>query len=590
MRPVSRLTAVSGVGARRYDGRVTDRPQRDLDDLLLDGEVTGRTSLPVGPIAPAAAADGRPPAERLGVAALPEQPRGSVLDDWFGRFVNTPARLRLWTWGLPLLVVLVAAVLRLWNLGHPDALVFDETFYVKDAWTLWNLGFEGEWPANSDPGFAAGDVYAFTGNPSFIAHPPLGKWIIALGMGLLGADNSVGWRLSAAICGILAVAVVILIGKRLFRSTLIASLAGFFLAIDGHAIVLSRVSLLDGILMFVTLLGVGAILLDRQWSELRMAQKIAEGALPSWGPVLWWRPWLFTAGVLFGLASGIKWTGIFFLAAYGIYVVLVDALARRRAGVPFWGSGAVLKQGPIAFLTAVPIAFVAYLLTWSGWILTSGGQYRNNATEFPDQAWTGTFAWVPHWIQNLWHYHEQMYNYSITLRATHPYQANPLTWLLMQRPTSMYFVDQAQGVDGCTLARCDEAITSVANPLIWYAGVAALLYLVYRLARYREWTSGFILMGMVAGYLPWLMYLNRTVFQFYCVIFEPYMMLALAFTAWRILGSRTDERRRRSRGLVIVGVFVVLAVAITAYFYPLWTGQQTSFAFWQAHMWLPSWV
>lgn len=569
---------------------MTDRPQRDLDDLLLDGEVAGRSSIRVEPVAPVRTSDRRPPAERLGVTPPPDVPRGSILDDWFARFATTPARLRLWTWGLPLLVVAIGAVLRLWNLGHPDALVFDETFYVKDAWTLWNLGFEGEWPANSDPAFAAGDVYSYTGNPSFIAHPPLGKWIIGLGMALLGADNSVGWRISAAICGILAVAVVILIGKRLFRSTLIASLAGFLLAIDGHAIVLSRVSLLDGILMFVTLLGVGAILLDRQWSEIRLAQKVAAGKLPSWGPVLWWRPWLFTAGLLFGMASGIKWTGLYFLAAYGVYVVIVDAIARRRAGVPFWASGAILKQGPIAFLTMVPIAFVAYLLSWTGWILTSGGYYRNNAANVPEDAWTGTFAWVPDWIQNLWHYHEQMYGYSISLRAAHPYSANPLTWLLMQRPTSMYFVDQAQGVDGCTLARCDEAITSIANPLIWYAGVAALFYLLYRLARYREWTSGFILMGVVAGYLPWLMYLDRTVFQFYCVIFEPYMMLALALTAKQIIGSRTDDRRRRSRGLLIVSVFVVLAVALTAYFYPLWTGQQTSFAFWQAHMWFPTWV
>ena len=34
------------------------------------------------------------------------------------------------------------AILRLWNLGHPHAFIFDETYYVKDAWTLWQLGYE----------------------------------------------------------------------------------------------------------------------------------------------------------------------------------------------------------------------------------------------------------------------------------------------------------------------------------------------------------------------------------------------------------------------------------------------------------------
>ena len=561
---------------------MTDRPQRDFDDLLLDSAGATR-SVPVEPAEDVAAA----PRVR---EPQPDTARGSWFDDVFTRLTLTPLRRRLWDLGLPIAVVVLAAVLRLWNLGHPRSLVFDETFYVKDAWTLWNLGFEGAWPEDPDPGFAAGDVDTFTGAPSFVVHPPLGKWIIGLGMGAFGADDSVGWRISTAVVGILAVALVIVVGRLLFRSTLIASLAGLFLALDGHAIVMSRVSLLDGILMFVALCGVTAVLLDRRWAELRLAEKVAAGALPSWGPVLWWRPWLLVAGFVFGLAAGVKWTGIYFLAAYGVYLVVVDALMRRRAGVPFWGSGAVLKQGPVTFLLVVPIALVAYLLTWTGWLRTSGGWARQWATEAPGNAWTGALAWVPDWAQSLWHYHVQMYDYSINLRATHPYEANPLTWLLMSRPTSMYFVDSAEGVDGCTAVRCAEAITSVANPLIWYAGVAALLYLLYRLARYREWRAGFVLMGIVAGYLPWMLYLDRTVFQFYCVVFQPYMMLALAMTAGIVMGSPQDPVRKRTRGIVLVLGFVVLAAALTAFFYPVWTGQQTSFAFWQAHMWLPSWV
>jgi dolichyl-phosphate-mannose--protein O-mannosyl transferase len=33
-------------------------------------------------------------------------------------------------------VVSLAAGLRFWNLGNPHKLVFDETYYVKDAYTL----------------------------------------------------------------------------------------------------------------------------------------------------------------------------------------------------------------------------------------------------------------------------------------------------------------------------------------------------------------------------------------------------------------------------------------------------------------------
>ncbi|QWL32784.1 dolichyl-phosphate-mannose--protein mannosyltransferase [Rathayibacter toxicus] len=519
-----------------------------------------------------------------------DRARGSWFDDLYTRFVDSPPRRCLYQLGLPLVIVAVAAALRLWNLGQPRSLVFDETFYVKDAWTLWNLGFEGTWPAHPDPGFAAGSVNSFTDVPLFVVHPPLGKWIIALGMALWGPDNSVGWRISTAVIGILAVALLIVIAKLLFRSTLIASLAGLFLALDGHAIVLSRISLLDGILMFFTLSAVAAILLDRRWTEHQLARKVAAGQLPSGGPVLWWRPWLLAAGLLFGLAAGVKWTGVYFLAAYGLYVVVADALLRRRAGVPFWARGAVLKQGPVSFVLLVPIALIAYVSTWLGWLRTSGGWERDWATQAPENAWTGAFAGVPHSVQNLWHYHVQMYNYSINLHASHAYEAHPLTWLLMLRPTNMYFVSQAQGVDGCTAASCDETITSIANPLLWYASVAALGYLLYRLARYREWRVGFVLMGIVAGYLPWLLYLDRTVFQFYCVVFEPYLMLALALTAKIVIGSPSAPRHRRTLGIAMVVVFVVLATGLTAFYYPLWTGQQTTTTFWQAHLWLESWA
>ena len=48
--------------------------------------------------------------------------------------------------------------------------------------------------------------------------------------------------------GILLVLVTMLLAKRLFRSTLLAVIAGGLIAIDGNAIVMSRVALLDTML------------------------------------------------------------------------------------------------------------------------------------------------------------------------------------------------------------------------------------------------------------------------------------------------------------------------------------------------------
>lgn len=520
----------------------------------------------------------------------PAEPIGSRLDDWWLRLMSTPARERLWRWGGPIAVTLLAAVLRLVNLGHPHSLVFDETFYVKDGWTTWNLGYESSWPADVDARFAAGETNVFQTNPSFAVHPPLGKWIIGAGMALFGADSSFGWRISVAVCGILLVLLTTVIATKLLNSTLLGAVAGFLLAIDGHAIVMSRVAILDGIVALFLLLGFGAVLMDRSWHSTRLAAAVAArtrpGAdptrpdvVPTWGPVLWNRPWVLAAAVAFGLASSVKWSGLYFLAAFGVYLIVVDALARRRLGIPFWFSAAVLKQGPVTFVLLVPLALVTYLSTWAGWFATSGGMYRTWAQTSGGE-WTGGLAWVPLWFQNFWHLEAAVYNYHVNEHSPHPYAANPLSWLFLVRPTQMY----VNAVDDGW-----ENITSIANPIIWWCATAAVFYLVYRLVRRREWQVGLILMGMVAGYLPWLMYINRTVYQFYTIAFEPYMIIGLAFVIGLALGSRGDPRPVRTRALVIVGVFFVVCVLVSAWFWPVWTGMPVPTWFLTMHYWLPTW-
>ncbi|WP_200942347.1 MULTISPECIES: dolichyl-phosphate-mannose--protein mannosyltransferase [unclassified Leifsonia] len=524
-----------------------------------------------------------------------ELERGTRLDAWWARVLSTPARLRLWYWGGPLAVTLLAAVLRLWNLGHPHSLVFDETFYVKDAYTLLRNGVESTWPDDADAQFNAGNTDIYNPDGSYVVHPPLGKWIIALGLAVFGAGDSFGWRIGTAVVGILAVFLITVIARRLFRgSTLIGVIAGFLFAIDGHAIVMSRVAILDNSIMFFALLGFGAILLDRGWNENRLAawmQRKRESTgnpdTGSWGPALWWRPWLLAAGLAFGLAASVKWSGLYFLAGFGLYVIVVDMLARRRAGVAFWATSAVLKQGPVSFLLMVPVAVVTYFVAWTGWFVTATGYYRNWADE-PGNAWTGALAWVPRSLQSFWHYEAAAYQWNISLATPHPYQANPFTWLFMIRPTSMYYLGTTSE-NGCPTDACSDAITSIGNPIIWWAATAAVLYLVYRLARYREWRVGLILMGIAAGYLPWLLYSGRTVFQFYTIAFEPYLILALTAVLALILGRRDDPTWRRQRGIGVVAAFLGVAVLVSIFFWPLWTGERIPFWYWQLHIWLPSW-
>lgn len=512
------------------------------------------------------------------------EPTGSRLDRWWSsRSEGVRRGIRWSAYGG---IVGVAAFARLFNLGHPDELVFDETFYAKDAWTLVNLGYEARWPAEADVQFNAGQTDGYFTAPSFVVHPPLGKWLIGLGMLALG-PNPWGWRIAVALAGILAVVLLMLIAKRLTGSHLLAGIAGLLFAIEGSAIVMSRVALLDNFVMLFVLLGFGAILLDRRQSAGRLALWISRRN-GSWGPALWFRPWLFAAGAAFGAASAVKWNGLYFLAAFAVYTLVVDALARRRAGIPFWLTGTVLKQAPVSFLLTVPVALAVYLASWTGWFLSDNGYGRQYADQ-PGKAWTGPLAWVPTALQSLWRFQVEVYGYHVGENRPHGYQANPLTWLLMVRPTGMYYRSIQQGENGCLAEMCGQNISGLPNPFIWWAATAAVVYLLVRLIRRREFTVGLVLMGVAAGYLPWLLYLNRTVFQFYTIAFEPFLILALTLVIGVLLGSARDPSWRRAGGLKTVAVFLGIAVLASVYFFPMWTGLQADYWFIASHWWLPTW-
>jgi dolichyl-phosphate-mannose--protein O-mannosyl transferase len=514
-----------------------------------------------------------------------------MIDGWWSRF--SASRWRpAWDWGAPAAITVLAAILRLWNLGSPHSLVFDETYYVKDSWTLMHLGYEASWPQNADTQFNAGNVDGYLPhNPEFVAHPPFGKWLISAGLAVFGAKSSIGWRISTAVIGILAVLLVYLIAKGLFASTLVASVAGGLMAVDGTAIVMSRVALLDNTVMFLALLAFAFVLLDRRFSTRRLDALLARrepGRVGRWGPALWWRPWLLAAAVTLGLAAGTKWTGLYFLAFFACYTVAVDMAARKRAGIGFWAGSAILRQGPATFLLMVPLALATYVATWTGWLATSGGFYRHWA-QTVGEVWHGGLAWVPVWFQNLWHYQVAMYQYSITLHASHPYEAGPLKWLVMWRPTSMYYLQTVRGQAGCEAAKCSREIVELGNPFIWWVGTACMLYLLYRLIRHRSWRAGALLAGFGAGYLPWLLYINRTIFEFYTIAYEPYMILGIALVAGLILGHPSDAPRRRRAGLGSLAAYAGVVVTSTIFFWPLWVGARIPFWYWNLHMWLPSW-
>lgn len=492
-------------------------------------------------------------------------------------------------WLGPLGVGAIAAAIRIPHLGRPNAVVFDETYYAKDAWSLLRNGVEIDVvEGHTDVMLQAGDqwrtVEVFTGDPAFIVHPPVGKWTIAIGEFLFGV-SPFGWRIAVAVLGVLAVIITARIVRRLTRSDVLGTIAGLLLALDGIHIVMSRTALLDLVLGFWVLVAFGLLLIDRDHTRKRIAEQIrsfgADRVAAGLGPHLGLRPWRIAAIAALGLAIGTKWSGVYFLAAFMVMSLVWDALLRRTIGVDHPWSSAFARDLPLAALSTIVIAVGVYLLSWTGWFATSTGWGRDWAADKGSSL-------VPDPLRSLWHYHGQMWNFHTNLSAEHNYASNPLSWPFMARPTSFYY----ESPDGCGADSCSSTVLAVGNPIIWWAALLAIPYQLWRWIAARDWRSGAVLVGIAAGWLPWMLYLDRTTFTFYTVVYVPFLVMAVTLT----LGALNRGLRERPRnrpgwlGPAIVGGYVLAVVVAAWWFYPIWTAEVIPYDAWRARMWLPTWI
>src|ERR671916_1019128 len=125
-----------------------------------------------------------------------------------------------------LAVGILAAVLRFHDLGFPERRVFDEYYYPKSACIF--LGYSNERCDinSSDERFWREDKL----DTGAWVHPPVGKWMIAVGELLFGTE-SFGWRVSAATAGTLIVVMLAMIVHLLFGSVLWTFVARVLVAI-----------------------------------------------------------------------------------------------------------------------------------------------------------------------------------------------------------------------------------------------------------------------------------------------------------------------------------------------------------------------
>jgi len=392
----------------------------------------------------------------------------------------------------------ISALLRIFRLGTPNEVVFDEVYYVDGARDLLANGVE-----------------LTNGKPEFVVHPPIGKWMIAIGIKLFG-DNPIGWRISAALFGVVSIYLIFLVARKLFKSDFLALLSAALASIDGIHLVMSRTALLD-IFLMTFLLGAFTALIYQKY--LLMA-------------------------LMLGLGLGTKWSALYFIIAIAVYLFIRE----RRA--------------LISYVIVIPSV---YLISWSGWFLSSNGWDRQSSSNS---------------LLSLFNYHKEILNFHTGLETDHPYQASPWNWLILGRPTS-FFYDSSKN---CGSDNCAQEILAMGTPTIWWLGLISIFITIGYFIHRRDKSAGLILLALLSNYLPWLMFPERTTFYFYAIAFQPYLILAITFAIKEFLADSQGKRR------VWVLSGFSLSALVFLYFLPLYLGTVLTYEAWYSRMWFSSWI
>jgi len=479
-----------------------------------------------------------------------------------------------WGWTIPLAITGVALIMRLWRITRPPSKVFDEAYYPQDAWSLLHHGVE------LDVHHAAGAPGCTSTDCGFIAHPPLGKWLIAVGEAIFG-NTPLGWRFASAIVGSLAILLIARIARRLFRSTLLGVVAAVLLSFDGLEFVQSRTSMLDIFLMFWVLAAFGCLLLDRDDGRQRLANALTAPLDGTRGPWLGQRPWRWACGLCLGAACATKWDGLYWVPTFFILALVWDAGARRVAGAHQPLRSAALLDGLYALVPFVVVVLVVYVVSWTGWFLSDGAHaFDHDRYVHAGQSWFAhDRAVVGGWLRYQW----EIYNFHRHLDAAHPYLSRPWGWLLLTRPVSYFYATPTT----CGAASCSQEVLALGNPAIWWATIPALIVTLWRMVTRLDWRAAAIVVSFAAGYLPWFWAdaHHRTMFLFYMLPDLPFMVLAVTLTLGLALGRAKASSIRHGVGTVAVGAYLLAVISVFGYLYPVLAGQTLTYDQWHRRMW-----
>ena len=386
-------------------------------------------------------------------------------------------------------------------------------------------------------------------------HPPLGKEIIAIGVLLFGM-NPFGWRFMGTLFGVLMIPVIYLFAKRFFKETWISVAAALLFAFDFMHFVQTRIATVDVFVTFFIMLAYYLMYCYLQTSFYE--EKLSKTFVP-----------LGLCGIAMGLSWACKWTGIY--ASIGLCILFFAQMLKRyreyrHAVLHARGTKKYICNNfkPLfwktigfccVFFVAIPATI--YILSYIPFV---DGTDRSLLVKVIEAQKT-------------------MFGYHSALEEGHPFGSTWYQWPIMYRPTWYY---------SGAIGDLREGISAFGNPLVWWVGIPAAVYMLHLSVRRRDKKATFLLVGYLSQYAPWSL-IKRVVFIYHYFPSVPFVVMMITYTMYRLASAKEGKWKKQVQ--TGIWLYVILAIGLFALFYPVLSGLPIHPEYAEKYLkWFDSWV
>lgn len=387
-------------------------------------------------------------------------------------------------------------------------------------------------------------------------HPPLGKAIMAIGILIFGMCPF-GWRFMGTLFGVLMIPIMYVIGRKLTKKTWLTAVITLLFTFDFMHFAQTRIATID---VFVTLF----VML--MYYFMLCYYKMSFNDTPLKKTLI---P-LLLSGICMGLGCASKWTGVY--AGAGLAVVFAAVMIRRygeyrsaladpKGSTEGIAHSDVINNYRLYTLKTLAFCLIAFIVI---------------------PAIIYTCAYIPYFdgnpdkglITRMIDNQKGMYSYHSTLESTHVYQSSWYQWPVMSRPILFYMESVTDTVK--------SAISSMGNPLVWWVGILAFIYMLYLIFKDKDRIALFISVGYLAQYLPWML-VSRCTFIYHYFPSVPFVVMMIGYSIYKLTN---DKPKLKIAAFVYTGLAILLFFA----FYPVLSGFPATLEYAKLLKWFDSWV